>query len=109
MLSSLEYIGEMRTLRGSRPSSSSDIITLFSPTWSPDNSKLAFTGISYSGKSDIYIVDFEDGKLERLTNDFFDDRDPVWAHEGHFIYFSSDRTIFDDRGNESDLGEYEGN
>ncbi len=73
-----------------------NIITLFSPSWSPDKTKLAFTGISFSGKSDIYTVNIEDGYLERLTNDFYDDRDPVWDQKGHFIYFSSDRSIFGD-------------
>ena len=68
------------------------IITLFSPSWSPDETKLAFTGINFSGKSDIYIVDIKDGHLERLTNDFYDDRDPVWDGESRFIYFSSDRS-----------------
>ena len=78
-----------------------NIITLFSPSWSPDGEKLVFTGINFTGKSDLYTVDLEDGCLERLTNDFFDDRDPVWSQEGQFIYFSSDRTIFDKQGNES--------
>jgi len=70
------------------------IITLFSPSWSRDNTKLAFCGISFSGKSDIYIVDVQSGHLDRLTNDFYDDRDPVWDRDGQFIYFSSDRTQF---------------
>ena len=69
-----------------------NVITLFSPSWSPDNTKLAFTGIDFSGKSDIFTVTISNGNLERLTNDFFDDRDPVWDLSGNFLYFSSDRT-----------------
>lgn len=69
-----------------------DIITLFSPSWSPDKTKLAFTGIDFSGRCDIYQIDMATGKTDRLTNDFFDDRDPVWDNDGQFIYFSSDRT-----------------
>jgi hypothetical protein len=75
-----------------------DIITLFSPSWSPDETKLAFSGISFSGKSDIYTVDVGSGRLERLTNDFFDDRDPAWGQDGRFIYFSSDRSDIDNAG-----------
>ncbi len=75
-----------------------DIITLFSPSWSPDETKLAFSGISFSGKSDIYTVDVGSGRLERLTNDFFDDRDPAWDQDGRFIYFSSDRSDIDNAG-----------
>ena len=73
-----------------------DIITMFSPSWSPDGTRIAFTGISFSGKSDIYVLQVDDGRLERYTNDFYDDRDPVWDKDGGFIYFSSDRTIADD-------------
>ncbi len=69
-----------------------DIITLFSPSWSPDKKRLAFTGIDFAGKSDIYQLDIVNGKKERLTNDFYDDRDPVWDKEGKFVYFSSDRS-----------------
>ncbi len=72
-----------------------EVITLFSPSWSSDNKKLAFTGISFSGKSDICVVDIESGQLERLTNDFYDDRDPVWDKNGQYIYFSSDRTMIE--------------
>ncbi len=72
-----------------------NIVTLYSPSWSDDNQKLAFTGISYSGKSDIYIIDIDSGRLSRLTNDFYNDRDPVWDKNSDFLYFSSDRTMVD--------------
>ncbi len=75
-----------------------DVITLFSPSWSADETKIVFAGISFSGKSDIYIVDVKDGNLERLTNDFYDDRDPVWDNAGRFVYFSSDRSAIGDFG-----------
>ncbi len=72
-----------------------DLVTLYSPAWSPDGKRLAFTGIDFAGKSDLYVVEVESEHLQRLTNDFFDDRDPAWAAEGEFIYFSSDRTYSD--------------
>ncbi len=68
------------------------IVTMFSPSWSPDNKFLAFTGIDFSGKCDLYILDVETGELTRLTNDYFSDRDPVWDQSGEYIFFSSDRT-----------------
>ncbi len=73
-----------------------NIITLFSPSWSPDQQKLAFNGISFDGKSDLYVIDVASGRLDRLTNDFYDDRDPVWDRTGQFIYFSSDRSVIHD-------------
>lgn len=72
-----------------------DVVTIFSPSWSLDETRIAFTGISFAGKSDIYIVQVKDGRLERYTNDFYDDRDPVWDQHGDFIYFSSDRTVIE--------------
>ncbi|MBN2091552.1 PD40 domain-containing protein [candidate division KSB1 bacterium] len=75
-----------------------DIVSYFSPCWSPDETKIVFTGIHFSGKSDLYIFDITNSKLDRLTNDFYDDRDPIWSKDSKYIYFSSDRTIFGDNG-----------
>ena len=75
-----------------------DLISYFSPSWSNDKTKIAFTGIHFTGKSDIYIIDIETGNLDRLTNDFYDDRDPIWSENDNLLYFSSDRTIFGDKG-----------
>ncbi|OQX94526.1 hypothetical protein B6I21_09340 [candidate division KSB1 bacterium 4572_119] len=72
-----------------------DAITLFSPSWAPDNRQIAFTGIDFAGKNDLYRIDIFTGDVERLTNDFYDDRDPVWDHERNFLYFSSDRSFID--------------
>lgn len=71
-----------------------DLITLSSPAWSPDGTKLVFSANEASGKTDLYIVTVESGELLKLTNDFYDDRDPVWAPNGAAIAFSSDRTIY---------------
>ncbi|MDZ7335347.1 MAG: hypothetical protein ONB32_09310 [candidate division KSB1 bacterium] len=73
-----------------------NIVTMFSPSWSTDQQKLAFTGISFDGKSDLYVIDVATGHLDRLTNDFYDDRDPIWDRSDQFIYFSSDRSVIDD-------------
>jgi len=74
---------------------SDSVITLFSPSWSPDNNRLAFTGIDFVGKSDLYLLTIDYEKIQRLTNDFYDDRDPVWDQSGEYLYFSSDRTVID--------------
>jgi hypothetical protein len=69
-----------------------DLVVLGSASWSPDGNKLAFSGIDMSGSNDLYIWDIETEHLERLTNDFYDDREPDWAPDGSTIAFASDRS-----------------
>jgi dipeptidyl aminopeptidase/acylaminoacyl peptidase len=75
-----------------------DIVTLSSPSWAPDGRRVVFNGVSFSGKSDLYIVDVQSGALQKLTNDFYDDRDPAWSPDGKVIAFSSDRTVYGSEG-----------
>lgn len=71
-----------------------DIVSLGSPTWSPDGNRIAFSAIDKSGFGDLYIFDRVHQTLERLTNDFYDDRDPAWSPDGSTIAFRSDRTTY---------------
>ena len=68
-----------------------NLVSLFSPSWSPDGNRIAFSGLAFSGKSDLYVYDRSRKSLIRLTNDYYDDRDPAWAPDGNSIAFSSDR------------------
>ncbi|MFQ5648955.1 MAG: peptidase MA family metallohydrolase [bacterium] len=78
-----------------------DLVSLSSPNWSPDGDRIVFSGISFSGLSDLYIVDLETESLRRLTNDFYDDRDPAWSPNGSAIAFSSDRSYNGKNGHKS--------
>jgi len=75
-----------------------ELVSISSPSWSPDGKKLAFTGLSRMGFNDIYIYDISKGYLLKLTNDIYDDRDPSWSPDGKYIAFSSDRTMTGNRG-----------
>jgi len=69
-----------------------NLVGIQSPAWSPDGSKIAFTGLSFSGLKDIYIFDTRTEDLTNITNDDYDDNDPAWSPDGNFLVFSSDRT-----------------
>ncbi len=67
-----------------------DLDGIYSPDWSPSGDEICFVGLK-DGSSDLYLYDFREEKLRRLTNDRYDERDPSWAPEGDFIAFVSDR------------------
>jgi len=69
-----------------------DLVGILSPAWSPDGTKIAFTGLAFNGYKDVYIFEIETESLTRITNDTYDDNDPSWSPDGNFIVFSSDRT-----------------
>jgi hypothetical protein len=75
-----------------------NLVTLGSPSWSPDGKKFAFTAVDRSGASDLYILNLSPRSLTRLTNDFYDDKDPAWSPDGSTIVFSSDRTSYGENG-----------
>jgi len=62
-----------------------------SPTFSPDGSRVAFSGLGPDGDSDLYLVDRASGKLQRLTRDTAEDLHPTWHPERDWIVFASDR------------------
>ncbi|MFA6439209.1 MAG: DPP IV N-terminal domain-containing protein [Bacteriovoracaceae bacterium] len=70
------------------------LVVYASPNWSNDNTKIVFAASDKSGKMDLYIYDLPREELKRVTNDPYDDRDPIWSPDGERIIFSSDRTPY---------------
>ncbi|MBI5475277.1 MAG: PD40 domain-containing protein [Ignavibacteriales bacterium] len=75
-----------------------DLIVLGSCAFSPEGNKIAFSAIDMSGANDLYVWDLQTLRLEKLTNDFYDDREPSWLPDGKQIVFASDRGPFGDSG-----------
>jgi len=68
------------------------IINIGSPSFSKDGDLIAFSANNFTGQSDLYLFNLKTGKIKRLTNDFYDDRDADFSPDGNFIAFSSDRS-----------------
>ena len=69
-----------------------NLINITSPKFSPDNTQVTFHAVDQKGYSDIFILDIESSEVTRLTNDYYDDRDPSFGFTKNQILFSSDRT-----------------
>jgi hypothetical protein len=74
-----------------------NVISLSWPAWG--EGEIAVVGLDENGRSDLYLVTVESGNIQRLTEDFFYERDPVFTPDGTAIVFSANR----------DTGEYSTN
>ncbi len=67
-----------------------DFYNILSPKWSPDNKKIAFSGLKGNSR-DLFIYDIESDNLTQITNDRYDDKEPSWLSNSDGLIFSSDR------------------
>lgn len=75
-----------------------ELVSILSPTWSPDGASIAFSGLTLSGFSDLYRLELATGRLHRLTHDRYEDIDPSFSPDGDRLVFASDRTAFGPEG-----------
>jgi len=76
---------------------------ILTPNFSPDGKKIVFSGID-GGRSNLYEVEIETGKLTQLTDDRYTQRDPDYSPDGKKIAFTTeygpgtdlDRLVFSD-------------
>ena len=60
------------------------------PQWSPDSKSIIFSGYR-DGGYDLWQVDADGTHQHMVTEGTFDDREPIYSHDGTEIAFSSDR------------------
>jgi len=69
----------------------SELVTIHSPKWSSDNTRIVFAAQNQAGFSDLYIWEISQPQLIKLTNDIFTDSAPCFSPDGNWIVFESDR------------------
>ncbi len=61
--------------------------------WSKNGGHLAFSMQNPNRYRSIYIWSVDDCKLTKITDDYFDEYNPVWGIEGNYLYYLSDRNF----------------
>ena len=93
--SSLEVVDlatrQIRKLASTQPAASS-----LQPAWSPHGYRIAYWDTEPNGDRDIWTVDatnLDKGpRAVAVMHDSWTDWSPAWSADGHYLYFSSDRS-----------------
>ncbi len=64
----------------------------FTPRWSPDGTRVAYSVWKVGGLRDVRIVDTRDGRVQEIFTDRAQDGGPSFSADGRYLYFHSDRT-----------------
>ncbi|PYV67334.1 MAG: hypothetical protein DMG97_27485 [Acidobacteria bacterium] len=59
----------------------------YDPHWSPDEKRIAYSGLKSGGQWQIYIVSADGGASERLLPESLVGIDPTWSPDGNSILF----------------------
>lgn len=70
------------------------LVSAHAPALSPDGTRVAFVGVSTTGRSDLWVANLEDGAVRRLTDDPEAEREVAWGHEGVVYTRESETTGF---------------
>lgn len=59
--------------------------------FSPDSKWISYSNSNSNSQSSIWVYNIESGKKQRMTDETFSDRNPVFSNCGHYIFFLSNR------------------
>ncbi|HTM57018.1 MAG TPA: hypothetical protein VL123_01235 [Candidatus Udaeobacter sp.] len=87
------YVLDARSGAVSRRAEFPQLVAINDPCFVPGDSAVVFSAQDYGGRSDLYRVSWPGGavRLERLTDDDYDDLDPDVSPDGQWVVFASDR------------------
>lgn len=78
--------------------SDESLVSISSPSFNNRGNKIVFSAIDKKGFSDLYIYELLTEKLLRLTNDYYEERTPVFSKNDDEVIFASDRTTGPNKG-----------
>lgn len=87
-----DYGGDYRVLRERVLVNKRRYEQVFTPRFSPDGKRVAYSTWLTGGFRDMHVVDVESGQVVAVTHDRAVDQQPSWSPDGHTLFFTSDRT-----------------
>jgi eukaryotic-like serine/threonine-protein kinase len=61
------------------------------PNWSPNGWRIAYCALAKNGQRNIWTMTARGDQITQVTNDTATNWNPVWAPDGKYLYFASDR------------------